>query len=128
HGAPRVWTASVSALWPAAGAGEQGAAAFETLFWPIAIAIVIVRDRGRAWRQYHPCLLGGLEYMDIGWQAIGFVQRADAHEENQVARSGVIAPECDPASRTADDLLALAAVRGRRHHLGLALEDDDAVG
>src|SRR5690242_21758445 len=65
--------------------------------------------------------------MDVRRQAVRFVERANADEAHLIAGAGVVAPQGDPAMRTARDLLALAAVRRRVHDLGRPLEQNHAV-
>src|SRR5512132_906571 len=66
--------------------------------------------------------------MDVRRQAIGIVERADAHEAHDVAAPAVIAPERDVAFRAARDLLADAAVRRRVHDDRLAVHELHALG
>src|SRR5882672_9008557 len=66
--------------------------------------------------------------MNIGRQAIGFVESADAHEAESIACARVVAPESDTARRTAGDLLSFSAMRWRVHDLGRAFQQDHTVG
>jgi hypothetical protein len=66
--------------------------------------------------------------MDIGREAIGIIERADANEAQGISRSGVVAPQGDAAVRTARDFLPLSAIGRRIHHFGLALQQDYAIG
>src|SRR6266508_446416 len=66
--------------------------------------------------------------MNIGRQAIGFVESADAHEAHSVACARIVAPESDTARRTTGDLLSFSAVRWRVHDLGRAFQQDHTVG
>jgi len=66
--------------------------------------------------------------MDIGRQAVGLVERADAHEADRLPGSRVVAPKRDAAFRAARDPLPLAARCRNIGRLGFALHKHDAVG
>src|SRR5262249_12917934 len=89
---------------------EQRAAGCEALRGPVSVAVVVLFDRGHPRGKDHPRLLRRREDMDIRWQAIRFVEGADANEPHGIAGPGVIAPYRDTAMGTARDLLSLSAV------------------
>src|SRR4030095_5425913 len=98
----------------------------ETLRGPHTLAAVVLRHRLRARRQDYPWLLRRSEDVDVRRKMIRLAERADADETHHVAHAAVVAPQRDPANRTARDLLTLAAVRRRVHHLQLTLQQFDA--
>ena len=65
--------------------------------------------------------------MNVGRQAIGVFEGADAHKANGVSCSRVIAPQNDAALWTARYLLALSTVRRGVHDLRHAIQDSHAV-
>src|SRR5262245_7057601 len=65
--------------------------------------------------------------MDVRGTPIRLVQRADAHEAHRSAGLGIVAPDGNLAGRTACDLLAAAAGRGRVGNFGLTSDLGDAV-
>ena len=89
---------------------KQRTAPRQALLGPIFIAIVVLFDSGNARRQYDPRLLRTCKDVDVGRQAIRFVERTDADEAHRVARTGVVAPKGHAAVWTANDLLPFAAV------------------
>src|SRR5690242_2174689 len=85
---------------------KEGAPPLETVRRPELRAVVVLRHRRRARRQYDPWLLRRGEDVNVGRQAVGLVQCADPHELESIAGAGVMRPQCDVARRTANDLLA----------------------
>jgi hypothetical protein len=65
--------------------------------------------------------------VDVRGQQVGLLQRADAHEADEVAGAGIVAPESDPTGRAAGDLLALATVVGVTTTSGTR-PDRDTIG
>src|SRR3546814_16810211 len=66
---------------------------------PAAFAIVVFLEGQGAFRQVQPGLLGGSVDVDVGRQAVGIVQRADAHAAVAVAGPGLVSPSCKAARR-----------------------------
>jgi hypothetical protein len=66
--------------------------------------------------------------VDVGRQAVGFVERTDANEADSVAGSSVVAPNSNAATRTAGDLLALATVGRGVDDLNFSLEYLHTIG
>jgi hypothetical protein len=66
--------------------------------------------------------------VNVRWEAVGFVKRADTDEANGVTTACVVAPYGDAAPGTARDLLPLAAVGRRIDSLDLTFEQLHAVG
>ena len=66
--------------------------------------------------------------MDVWWTDIRVVHRADADEPNDGTGLRIVAPNRDPASRTAGDLLALPARRRRHDDFGLTGGVRDTIG
>ncbi len=100
----------------------------EAVLGPKLVPIIVPFDRGNAWRQYDPRLLGTRKYMDIGRQAIRFVERADADKANGIASTGIMTPQGNAAVWTANNPLSLAAICWCVHRFRRALHEDDAGG
>ena len=69
--------------------------------------------RGDAGGKRYPRLLRGRENVDVGRQARGLIECADADEAHGIAGSDVIAPNGDFAGRAPGNPLALAALTRR---------------
>ena len=68
------------------------------------------------------------ENVDVRRTEISVVHGADANEPDGGTGLRVVAPNCDPASRAASDLLAFAARRGRHDDFGLSGGVYDTIG
>ncbi len=66
--------------------------------------------------------------MDVGWDAAGVVERADADEADGGAGAGEVAPDGNFAGWAARYELAFAAIGRRLDYFGFALQCCDAVG
>src|SRR6185437_14391815 len=95
---------------------------------PAFLAVVILTHCRHAFRQDQPWLLRHREDVDVGREAIGIVQRTDAHEGELRTRARIVAPQRDAALRAARDVLAVATRRWRHHHYGFAVRQLDAFG
>lgn len=127
-GAASLSPSSLSSVTIAARLGAQRLAAGQALGRPGLPRVVVFGDCRRAFGQHDPGLLGGSEDVDVGRQAVGIVERADAHEAHGVAGTAIVAPHRDAARGAAPDLLAAAARRRRHHRLRLAAQQLDAIG
>ena len=88
--------------------GLHRRASFQAFFRPQLGSLVTLGHRRCARGQHDPRLLRGGEDVDVGWQAVGLVERADADEANGLSRARVVAPDGHPACRAASDALPLA--------------------
>ncbi len=114
---------------PRCGAArQQRRASLEARLRPVRVAVVVLVRRGHAGRDHDPRLLRHREDVDVGRQAVGLVERADAHETHRVAGARIVAPDRDAAMRAAADLLSPAALGRRRHHVDFAMGELHAVG
>lgn len=66
--------------------------------------------------------------MDIWWTEIRVIHGADTDEPDRGTGLRIVAPNRDPASRAAGDLLTLAARRGRHDDFGLTSGVHDTIG
>src|SRR5579863_5676909 len=103
-------------------------AARETFGRPVRFTIVVFRNGWHARRKFNPWLLGSRENMYIRWQMIWRVERSDPDEPDARTRPGVVAPERNPAIRTACDPLALAAIGRRFNNLRRCAQLQHPIG
>jgi hypothetical protein len=66
--------------------------------------------------------------MDIRRKVGRIVKRTNPDEADDLARLGVVAPQCDPTLGAAGDLLTFATVRRRVNDLYISLEQLHAIG
>jgi hypothetical protein len=66
--------------------------------------------------------------VDVWWTEIRVIHGADADEPDRGTGLRIVAPNRDPASRAAGDLLTLAARRGRHEDFGLTSGVHDTIG
>jgi len=106
---------------------EQYRTPLQTLFGPQLRGLVVLGHGRNVRRKHDPGLFRRSEDVNVGWQALRFIQRSDANKANCVTGASVVAPHSDVALGTAGDLLALAAVGRRIDNLDLTLEQLHAV-
>ena len=101
---------------------------FEAFLRPVSIDIVVLRDRRRVRWKNDPRLLRGCEDVDVRRQAIRLEKCSNPDKMNQIAFTGVVAPQGDAAGRTTTDLLPSSTLGGRHHWLRRASQHDDTIG
>jgi hypothetical protein len=99
----------------------------QTLFGPIAPAVVVLRNGRHASRECHPGLLGGREDVNVRWQQVRVVQGADPDEFDQRSETRIRAPDRDPAFRAASDKLTTSALGRRVNELRFRAELSDSI-
>src|SRR5271166_4152058 len=105
---------------------EQRLAAREAFGRPQFARFVIGLDRRNARGQGDPAQLGADVDVDVRWQRLGLVERADP-DEAQLPTAAVVAPDRDLAVRAAVDGLRRSAFGGDRNRLRLAREPLDTI-